>query len=271
MSGHLIKDVRVDANTVIVTAGGNDQARDLCGYLLRMKEAAAEAQPSEPVAYKIRHPNNPKCFYLSTTLPEPTRTDTGEPDEYYGGTFEPLYAAPVAQPVVPQSRVDELALVLLDAWKKAEPDSSITQYPTSYIPTFVDMARAALAAAPAAPAAQPTDWTQRRESHIAMREAHCADDAHAFWTARQGVLQVAPSVAFNEGYKRGFDRAVELLAAPTAQPGAAMSLIHSEAAHLVALAAENGLVLTIEQRPLQPLAMGNYETTVSVRPMRGRS
>jgi hypothetical protein len=37
---------------------------------------------------------------------------------------------------------------------------------------------------------------------------------------------------------------------------------------LVSLAADMGLVLTIEQRPIQPLAMGNYETVVSVRPAR---
>lgn len=38
---------------------------------------------------------------------------------------------------------------------------------------------------------------------------------------------------------------------------------------LVRQAARDGLILTVEQRPLQPLAMGNYETVVSVRPARG--
>lgn len=33
-------------------------------------------------------------------------------------------------------------------------------------------------------------------------------------------------------------------------------------------AKRDGLVLTIEQVPLQPLAMGHYETVVSVRPKR---
>ena len=37
---------------------------------------------------------------------------------------------------------------------------------------------------------------------------------------------------------------------------------------LVERARESGLVLTIEQRPLPPLAMGNLETVVSVRPIR---
>ena len=41
------------------------------------------------------------------------------------------------------------------------------------------------------------------------------------------------------------------------------------AAHaLIAEAARLGLVLTIEQRPLQPLAMGHYETVAIVRPAR---
>ena len=41
------------------------------------------------------------------------------------------------------------------------------------------------------------------------------------------------------------------------------------AAHrLIAEASRIGLVVTIEQRPLQPLAMGNHESVVSVRPAR---
>lgn len=40
---------------------------------------------------------------------------------------------------------------------------------------------------------------------------------------------------------------------------------------LVMRAAEQGLVLTIEQTPLHPLAMGNYATQVSVRPARGKA
>lgn len=37
---------------------------------------------------------------------------------------------------------------------------------------------------------------------------------------------------------------------------------------IVADAKRDSLVLTIEQVPLQPLAMGHYETVVSVRPKR---
>jgi hypothetical protein len=32
-----------------------------------------------------------------------------------------------------------------------------------------------------------------------------------------------------------------------------------------------GFIITIEQKPLQPLAMGNYQTTLDVRPMREKS
>jgi hypothetical protein len=63
----------------------------------------------------------------------------------------PVHAPSVADAPTARSEVDALALVLLDAWKKAEPDSSVTKYPTSYLATFVDMARAALAAAEAQP------------------------------------------------------------------------------------------------------------------------
>lgn len=38
---------------------------------------------------------------------------------------------------------------------------------------------------------------------------------------------------------------------------------------LVAQAARFGVVVTIEQRPLLPLAMGHHETVVSTRPARG--
>ena len=37
---------------------------------------------------------------------------------------------------------------------------------------------------------------------------------------------------------------------------------------LIAEAKRLGLVVTIKQRPLQPLAMGHYETVASVRPAR---
>lgn len=39
--------------------------------------------------------------------------------------------------------------------------------------------------------------------------------------------------------------------------------------NIVADAAAEGLVLTVEQVPLQPLAMGHYQTVVSVRRARG--
>lgn len=40
--------------------------------------------------------------------------------------------------------VENMARVLMAAWKHAEPGSVVTQYPGSYIATFVDMARAAV-------------------------------------------------------------------------------------------------------------------------------
>lgn len=43
------------------------------------------------------------------------------------------------------------------------------------------------------------------------------------------------------------------------------------AERLVELATDAGVVVTIEQISLKPLAMGNYKTVVSVRPARGES
>lgn len=37
------------------------------------------------------------------------------------------------------------------------------------------------------------------------------------------------------------------------------------AAHLLAIAKDFGFVVTVEQRPLEPLAMGNHETIFSIR------
>lgn len=48
----------------------------------------------------------------------------------------------------------------------------------------------------------------------------------------------------------------------------ALEHIRLHAESVLKVAAELGVVLTIEQRPRQPLAMGNYEHVVSVRPAR---
>lgn len=41
-----------------------------------------------------------------------------------------------------RDEIDRVAGILMDAWAKAEPDHGVTKYPTSYIATFADMARA---------------------------------------------------------------------------------------------------------------------------------
>lgn len=41
-----------------------------------------------------------------------------------------------------RAEVDRIANLLMDAWTKAEPEHSVTKYPTSYIATFVDLATA---------------------------------------------------------------------------------------------------------------------------------
>lgn len=54
----------------------------------------------------------------------------------------------------------------------------------------------------------------------------------------------------------------------TAQDAAKLEAIKTQAEHLVAYAAKRGVILTVEQKPLEPLAMGNHETVVSVREVR---
>ena len=46
--------------------------------------------------------------------------------------------------------------------------------------------------------------------------------------------------------------------------------VERAAQRLVQEAERLGVVLTVEQVPLQPLAMGNYETVVGVRPARSK-
>lgn len=81
--------------------------------------------------------------------------------------------AALSAPRVPA--VDDLARVLIEAWKKAEPDHAVTKHPVSYAATFADMARAAidmLAASPepVAPDAQQVIADLRAEVE-ALREA----------------------------------------------------------------------------------------------------
>ena len=42
--------------------------------------------------------------------------------------------------------LNDLAIVLMRAWGLADPSSAVSNYPASFVATFVDMARAALAA-----------------------------------------------------------------------------------------------------------------------------
>lgn len=46
-------------------------------------------------------------------------------------------------------------------------------------------------------------------------------------------------------------------------------ILTNKAQDLINLARAAGFVVTIEQMPLKPLAMGNHETVASVRPARG--
>lgn len=58
---------------------------------------------------------------------------------------------------------------------------------------------------------------------------------------------------------------------PAPRSDEALQLIADGAARLISQANDLGVVLTVEQKPLRPLAMGHYETKFSVRAARERA
>ena len=61
---------------------------------------------------------------------------------------------------------------------------------------------------------------------------------------------------------------IDLALAKLTPSAASAASIYSLAESVAMAADQRGLVLTIEQEPVAPLAMGNYRTVVSVRPKR---
>lgn len=84
-----------------------------------------------------------------------------------GGMTTSLPATPATEKAVePVAGVDELANVMIDAWKLADPKSGVAQYPASYIATFADMARAVRTKYPSA-----ADVAAMREALPVMKSA----------------------------------------------------------------------------------------------------
>ncbi len=71
------------------------KARDL------FDAAPSVAPEPAPVAYKVWHREAKHCFCLASELPTEFRSDTGEPDEYFGGKVQPLFAHPPRAPLTP--------------------------------------------------------------------------------------------------------------------------------------------------------------------------
>jgi hypothetical protein len=86
-----------------------------------------------------------------------------------------------------------MARVLMAAFAKAEPEHPITRYPTSFVATFADMARAAIAAAQLAdgvPAqSYVADFFREKGFYPSPAQAFAAGVAHAAATqpAAQGM------------------------------------------------------------------------------------
>lgn len=43
-----------------------------------------------------------------------------------------------------EAEVDRVAILLMEAWGKGDPNSAVAEHPASYVATFVDMARAVI-------------------------------------------------------------------------------------------------------------------------------
>lgn len=74
------------------------------------------------------------------------------------GVLIPTGYDPLKHGMTAKTEVDRLAILLFEAFAKAEPRHDITLYPTSYWSTFADMARAIIADRSAAAASQPADY-----------------------------------------------------------------------------------------------------------------
>lgn len=110
-----------DSERVAYSRAKNDALESL-GWLVR--EAHLLPQPLE--GSQIRS-NEDKVRHAVTGYPTDTQT-VGETS---------LCDAPAEE-------ISRLAGILLAAWTKAEPNHLVTLYPTSYLATFTDMAKAIL-------------------------------------------------------------------------------------------------------------------------------
>jgi hypothetical protein len=92
------------------------------------------------------------------------------------------------------SDVDSMARVLMAAFAKAEPEHPITRYPTSFVATFADMARAAIAAAQLAdgvPAqSYVADFFREKGFYPSPAQAFAAGVAHAAAMPAQSVDEI---------------------------------------------------------------------------------
>lgn len=92
------------------------------------------------------------------------------------------------------SDVDSMARVLMAAFAKAEPEHPITRYPTSFVATFADMARAAIAAAQLAdgvPAqSYVADFFREKGFYPSLAQAFAAGVAHAAAMPAQTVDEI---------------------------------------------------------------------------------
>lgn len=68
--------------------------------------------------------------------------------------------------------VDELATALMGQWAKSEPEHSVTKHPTSYVATFVELARTAyLLTAARARAEVEADYRRRIYDRLSLWSA----------------------------------------------------------------------------------------------------
>jgi hypothetical protein len=103
-----------------------------------------------------------------------------------------------------------------------------------------------------------------RDGRIAVIEAI---EAHGKYPVKGSILGVAESWTLDGVDFIGHELSGDLVGLATEDDLNAQMLddVRESIERAVARAAERGVVVTVAQVPLQPLAMGHYETIVSVR------
>lgn len=124
-----------------------------------------------------------------------------------------------------KAEINRLAEVLIEAWAKAEPNHNVTKFPSSYVATFADMARAVIATNTLAERVMPEQSVETLATKPSMslseRTALC-DRIMVLEIALRCVMQTLAWQCF--GACRGYS---EQLLTPVEAESVAISALHT--------------------------------------------